>query len=120
MQEDAAENQKKPLSWQEAEELEKRRYEAERAASAKRRTEFRIKMFGADDPVAMYAPQSLDDYETLLGEHAAQLRNAVRSAMTIAISDDVDLTKRIPMLGVLARMIQTNLAIAKAMTHEPA
>ena len=103
----------------------KRKVEAEEAAREaeyetrrKKRQEFRARLFGTDDPVALLAPQSVDDYDALLGEHAAQLRNAVRRAMEDAVSDDTDIAERIPMLGVLARLVQTNVAIAKAVNRE--
>jgi hypothetical protein len=119
LEEDDAPAPPRRLTWAEQEELERRAEEAERERFRQKRKEFRQKLFGTDDPVALLAPQALEDYDDLLGEHAAQLRNAVRYAMEDAVSDSIRIEQRLPALAVLARLVQTNLAIAKAMKKNP-
>ena len=109
----AAAAQPRRLSWEEREEAESRARQAARDAQAQKRKEFRAKLFGTDDPVALLAPESLQDYDALLGEHAAQLRNAIRHAMEYAVSDSVSLKQQLPVLAALDRLVRANVMITR-------
>ena|SRR5258707_6504673 len=103
------------LTWEEQTEVERVEREAQHEAWRKRRREYREKLFGSTDPIAWQAPPADVDFDALLAQHAAQLRNAVSLTMEYALSDDVDLKDRPGVLGSLTRMIQTNVAIVRVL-----
>ena len=95
------------------EEYEKQRA-AERAAARARRAEFLNGLLGADQ-FARQAPPPLQDFDTALCEHAAQLTKAARHVMGDVLDDTACLESRSLAIGALTRMIQANIAIAKTL-----
>ncbi|MEI9886037.1 MAG: hypothetical protein WDN08_05940 [Rhizomicrobium sp.] len=95
------------------EELE-RHQAAERAAARQRRRDFLDGLLGAD-LLARQAPPPLQDFDTALCEHAAQLAKAVRHMMGDVLDDDASLERRTLAVGALTKMIQANIAIAKTL-----
>ena len=85
----------------------------EAKAYREKRRAIRKELFGTDDPVATCAPQAVEDFDALLGEHAAQLRSAIRHAMEDALSDSILLGERLPVLAALGRLVRVNVAIAR-------
>ncbi len=82
------------------------------------RKEFLQKLLDGKDQLAWQAPHQIQDFDELLCQHAAQLRNAVRYTMEYALSDDIEVEEHAKVVGALTRMIQTNIAIAKALVPE--
>ncbi len=93
------------------EEFEKRR-DAEHAARWAKRAAFLNGLLGAD-PFERQAPPPLQDFDTQLSEHAAQLAKAARHVMGDVLDDTACLTSRALAIGALTKMIQANVAIAK-------
>ncbi len=90
------------------------REERERHAAYKaKRKLFLESLLGGNDPLTWQMPAEIDDYDALLAQHAAQLRNAVRYMMGEALDDDGSPESRVKAAGTLTRMIQANIAIAK-------
>ena len=96
------------------------RYEREKAEAAARseayyaeREAYRQKLFDAPDALTWQVPPPVENFDALLAEHAAQLRNAVRHAMGFALADNRDCEANALAASALTRMIQTNIAIAK-------
>jgi len=95
---------------------EQRREAAEaREAYAKERQEFRTKLFGSSDCHDWQAPSPVENFDELLAEHAAQLRNAARHAMGITLDDGHGPETLAQAASALTRMIQTNIAITKVL-----
>lgn len=88
---------------------------AEIAANRRRRKDFLDKLLGTADPVDRQAPAAIDNFDALLGEHAAQLRSAARYTMGFAVCDDVSIDRHPQMISSLTRLIQANVAIAKVL-----
>ena len=88
--------------------------EEHRTNAAKRRA-FREKLFGSKDEADWLAPPPLADFDALLAEHAAQLRNVALQVMGNALSDDHSLDGHVSAVGALTRVVQTNIAIAKVL-----
>jgi len=84
-------------------------------ARYERRAEFRRKLFGTDDAVAMQTPPPVEDYDAMLGQHAAQLKHAIGYTMGYALSDDVSLKDHAQVVASLTRMIQANIVIARTL-----
>jgi predicted RNA-binding Zn ribbon-like protein len=101
--------------WREREQRRQIALEAERAAFLKRREELRAKLFGSPDAYGRQAPAPIEDFDALLAEHAAQLRNVVRHAMAFAVWEDAGGTEIALSASALTRLIQTNIAIAKVL-----
>lgn len=80
------------------------------------RQEFLEKLLGGKNQLAWQAPLPLEDFDDLLCQHAAQLSNAVRYTMEHVLSDDAEIPEQAQAVGALTRMIQTNIAIAKALS----
>ena len=96
-----------------------RRNESERQAGHKAsRQEFLRRLLGGKDALAWQVPPQIEDFDALLLQHAAQLNNAVRYTMEFALCDGIGVSEHTMVIGSLTRMIQTNIAIAKAMTGE--
>lgn len=93
--------------------------EAQAAYRAQRKL-FLEKLLGGSDPLTWQMPTEIDDFDALLAQHAAQLRNAVRYMMGEALSDDASAEQRIGAAGALTRMIQTNIAIARKLLPKDA
>ena len=89
--------------------------EAERQAFLKKRAELRAKLFGSADSFDCQAPAPIADYDALLAEHAAQLRNVVRHTMSFALWDDAGIKDNAMTASALTRLIQANIAIAKVL-----
>jgi len=98
----------------EVEEEEVRR-EAAQAEYDRKRREYRMAMFGTDDPIAMQKPLPVEDFDGMLRVQAAQLRNLVHSLMAEAMYDGDPVSKRAPALYALTRMVQTNVYIARTL-----
>jgi len=93
--------------------------EAERAAFRKMRAERRERLYGSADSIDWQAPAALADFDALLAEHAAQLRNAVRCTMEFVLWDDAGVKDNAMSASALTRLIQANIAIAKVLgKHE--
>ncbi|HEX4304292.1 MAG TPA: hypothetical protein VHZ78_15980 [Rhizomicrobium sp.] len=93
---------------------------AQRAAYQAKRKLFLEALLGGSDPLTWQMPPEIDDYDALLAQHAAQLRNAVRYMMGEALDDDRSPERRNMAAGTLTRMIQANIAIAKtALSAKP-
>ncbi|MEI9991803.1 MAG: hypothetical protein WDM86_17405 [Rhizomicrobium sp.] len=101
--------------WREKAEREHAEYEAERAAYRKRREEFQEKLFGSPEPYDWRAPAPVENFDALLAEHAAQLRNAVRQAMGFVLADNIGAKENALAASALTRLIQANIAIAKVL-----
>lgn len=101
--------------WRAREDQRQAALEAERAAFLKKRAELRRKLFGSADDFDWQAPAPTEDMDALLAEHAAQLRNAARQAMTFVLDDDNGVKSNALAASALTRLIQTNIAIAKAL-----
>ncbi|MEJ0028450.1 MAG: hypothetical protein WDN01_20700 [Rhizomicrobium sp.] len=101
--------------WREKAEREEAEYRANRAAYRKRRAELQEKLFGSPELYDWQVPAPVEDFDALLAEHAAQLRNAVRQAMGFVVSDDLGAKASAVAAAAVARLIQTNIAIAKVL-----
>ncbi len=101
--------------WRDKAEREQAEYEADRAAYRKRRAALQEKLFGSAELYDWQAPAPIENFDTLLAEHAAQLRNAVRQAMGFVLSDDGDAKDNALAASALTRLIQANIAIAKVL-----
>jgi len=95
------------------------REEREKIARAEaERERFLESLLGADR-LAWQAPPEIQDFDSLLCQHAAQLNNAIRYAMGDALRDRASIESRSLAMGAITRMIQTNIAIAKVLDPEP-
>jgi hypothetical protein len=101
--------------WQLAAEREAAEDRAARAEYSRKRAIYREKLFGSSDPVDCHAPQAIEDFDALLAQHAAQLRHAIAYTMEAALDDDVLVRERPKVIASLARLVQTNVAIAKVL-----
>ncbi len=101
--------------WRARCEREENERAARREIRRKEREAFRQKLFDTPDELAWQAPPPLEDFNALLAEHAAQLRNAVRQTMGFALADDNDCKANASAASALTRLIQTNIAIAKVL-----
>jgi len=88
---------------------QRRRHE-EFLAARKRHLE---SLMGSDNRFDWEAPKPLADYDAQLGEHAAQLRNITRYLVGQVLDDDNK--QSVQTAGMVARLIGTNLAIAKVL-----
>ncbi|HUO98280.1 MAG TPA: hypothetical protein VMU01_06410 [Rhizomicrobium sp.] len=79
------------------------------------REQFLATLLDAADDYDRLAPPPVTDMETLLGEHAAQLRNAARYMMGEVISDSRSGQESARAATTVNNMIRTNIAIAKAL-----
>lgn len=96
------------------------REEQERAARAQAaRDAFLKDLFGSGDRQSWLVPQPVSDFDATLAEHFAQLRNAVRYALEDAIDDHRTPERRNLAQTAMTRMIQVNLALAKALKAPP-
>jgi len=77
----------------------------------------KARLLGGDDQVEWQAPAPLADFDSLLGEHAAQLKNAARMVMGQVLDDGTAQSAREQAVAVagLTRIVQTTLAIARAL-----
>jgi hypothetical protein len=82
------------------------------------RSRFLETLLGADR-MAWQAPPAIQDFDSLLCQHAAQLNNAIRYAMGDALRDGSSTENRSKAMLAITRMIQTNIAIAKVLDPEP-
>ena len=82
------------------------------------RARFLESLLGADR-MAWQAPPAIQDFDSLLCQHAAQLNNAIRYAMGDALRDGSSMENRSKAMFAITRMIQTNIAIAKVLDPEP-
>jgi len=101
--------------WQIKAEREEAEYQAARAEYLRKRVIYREKLFGSSDPVDCQVPQAIEDFDALLAQHAAQLRHAIAYTMEAALSDDVRVLERPKVIASLARLVQTNVVIARAL-----
>jgi len=99
--------------WRARYEREEQEAEARREAFRLKREAFRKKLFDAPDELTWCAPPPVENFDALLAEHAAQLRNAVRHAMEYALEDTNGQKSNALAASALTRLIQTNIAIAK-------
>ena len=83
------------------------------------RDAFLKELFGGGDRKSWLVPQPVADLDATLAEHFVQLRNAVRYALEDAIDDDRTDERRNLAQTAVTRMVQTNLAIAKALKAPP-
>lgn len=90
----------------------RRENEARRQWRIQRR-KYLERLMGSAEDFDWEAPAPLADYDAQLGEHAAQLRNAARYLMGKVLDDDN--ARAVQAAGALARLIGTNLAIAKVL-----
>ncbi len=97
--------------------MERERSEAEARSEAyhKRREAFRERLFDSPDALVWQAPPPVDDFDALLAEHAAQIRNAVRQTMGIVLNDGNKPQSITQAAAALTRLIQANIAIAKVL-----
>ena len=91
---------------------DERNQDAEREAARKT---FLDELFGSSDRLDWQAPSAVEDFDAVLRQHAAQLRNAVRHVMGDVLWDAYSMERRAKAIGALTRMIRTNVAIARAL-----
>jgi len=101
--------------WRDRFEREEEERAAQREIWRQEREAFRRKLFDAPDELAWQAPAPLQDFNTLLAEHAAQLRNAVRQTMEIALDHRNESKANALAALSLTRLIRTNIAIARTL-----
>src|ERR1700685_1384083 len=99
--------------WHAREDRRQAELEARRQEYLKKRAELRDRLFESADEFDRQAPAPIADFDALLAEHAAQLRNAVRYTMEFALWDDARVKDNVQSASALTRLIQTNIAIAK-------
>lgn len=100
--------------WRARLEREENEREARAAAWQAQRLQFRSKLFGSQDKFDWLAPPPVEDLDAMLGEHAAQLRNAARCITESALQDDTA-KNTVAAVTTLTRVVQANLAIAKVL-----
>ena len=100
-------------------ETEFREEDARRAGAKVAREKFLRELFGSDDIRTWLAPPPVTDLDAGLAEHFAQLHNAVRYALADAIDDRETAERRNLAQTAVTRMIQVNLALAKALKAPP-
>lgn len=93
---------------------EQRRRQAARLA---KREAFLAELLGPDK-IARLSPSAVEDFDTLLAQHAAQLRHAIAYTMEDVLNDNVRILDRPKVIAALARLVQTNVAIARALRGE--
>jgi hypothetical protein len=101
----------------EEDEREERIREADEraAAAASARRSYLEKLLGSKDRYDWNAPRPVEDFDTILAEHAAQLRNAVRFTLDGLLTDNVSTENQAKYASAVDRLIRTNLAIAKVL-----
>ncbi|HXC53813.1 MAG TPA: hypothetical protein VNU97_00810 [Rhizomicrobium sp.] len=107
-------------TWAERSARERHEEAQEAAARHAARERFLGKLFGSSDRHDWLAPAAIEDFDDLLSCQAAQLQNAARFTLEDVLSDHISLEGRAKAVGALTRLVQTNIAIAKALrTAEP-
>jgi hypothetical protein len=82
------------------------------------REHFLTELFGAEEWQDRMAPQPVEDMASLLGEHAAQLRNVARYFLGYAICDDLSIQGSACAAVIVNKVIRTNIAIAQALRED--
>lgn len=105
------------IYWERQARLNKQEREFEDLTILRRRqrNEFMAKLLAGDDMSAWLAPQACAPSDEILCEHMAQLRSVVRYALQFAMADDMSLETNMSAAGTATRMIQANIAIARAL-----
>lgn len=103
--------------WRDRFEREEREREERAAAREAAREQFHIKLYGSAERFDWAAPPSVEDFDAMLGEHAAQLRNAARHVTESALHDRSPKDMAV-VVGTLTRVVQTNVAIAKVLRQK--
>jgi hypothetical protein len=100
-----------PNEYIDPEEAEARERQARREAYAA----WCAKLYGSGDEMDWCKPAPLDDLDTQLAEHAAQIRNVARNVTSDVLSGSNNADKQIKFVGALTRLVQVNVAIAKVL-----
>jgi len=79
---------------------------------------FLTQLFCAEDSLDRRAPQPIKDMESLLGEHAAQLRNAARYLMGYVTRGGENAQDSIRAATAISAVVRTNVAVANALRDE--
>ncbi len=85
------------------------------AQQRNKRKAFLDDLLGTCDKLEWQAPKAIEDFDALLGEHAAQLRNAARYVMGRVLLDDANPEQGAAAASALTRLIQTNISIARVL-----
>ncbi|MGZ6021687.1 MAG: hypothetical protein ACXWLQ_03675 [Rhizomicrobium sp.] len=96
-------------------EARRRRLDAEVAQAKAERQAFLQKFMLGPDVVSWVAPDGCAPSDEVLAEHMAQLRNVIRYALQYAFAEDEPLSASLSAANAATRMIQTNVALAKAL-----
>jgi hypothetical protein len=115
----------KPMSAEEPEEdcvAQLRRRNQEYLARLRRKEEahdrFLTKLFGAEDSLDRQAPPPLQNMESQLGEHAAQLRNAARFLMGRLVYSGQEFENSARAAMAICNIARTNVMIARALRED--
>lgn len=105
------------IYWKRQARLDKqeREFEDRTVLRRRQRNAFMAKLLEGDDMSAWLAPQACAPSDEILCEHMAQLRNVVRYALQFAMADNMTVETNMSAAGTATRMIQANIAIARAL-----
>jgi hypothetical protein len=70
-------------------------------------------VMGGPDLASWIVPQESVESDALLAEHLAQLRKAVRFALSLAVDDQFGIGENLSAANTATRMIRANIALAK-------
>lgn len=98
----------------EEEAAEEKRRQDEDNARYERRQKFLDELIGPYG-VERFAPQPANDFDALLGEHAAQIAKLTRLSLNYALNDDMNLNSQINAANAVTRLVQTNVAIVRVL-----
>jgi hypothetical protein len=93
-------------------------YVVERHRRRAARERYLTELFGAEEWQDRVAPQPVEDMDSLLGEHAAQLRNAARYLMNEALSDSRSVVENARAATTVCSLARTNVMIARALRED--